>query len=153
MGSSVVFIDTNVLVYAIRPDDPNCDKAARAKHFLSECAKNKVHICIPAIVAAEFLFGCDSSFEETGKRLQENFCIIPFDFEAAIEFRQVVSKQRQRMKPGATQPVNSNREKRFRDCLIIATALAHKADELISFDQDLVTLAQALGIQAREPPP
>lgn len=145
-------MDTNVLVHAIRPHNPNGEQARRAKFFLSNCdkaEKDGVRLLVPAVVAAEFLCGCDSSFERSAEELQAKFPIIPFDLGAALRYREVwIAKCRLK----APLEENSSREKMARDAMIVAMALDRNVDEIVTFDNDLVRLAQACGVSAAEPP-
>ncbi|HOA51073.1 MAG TPA: PIN domain-containing protein [Thermogutta sp.] len=149
-----VILDTNILVYAIRPDDCNDDRAKRAKDFISDISRDdEADILIPAVVVAEFLCGCDSGFEDAVRNLQEHFKIVPFDMNAACQYRQVVTTRRRRS--GSDQDEAKQlaaAERNTVDEMIVATALAARAQELITYDQGLINLAKAVGIDAKEPP-
>ena len=139
-----VVVDTNALVWAIRPSDPGSEKAQRAKQFFDDAQD----IVVPAIVLTEFLAGCDSAFEEAFEEIQKGIKIAVFDAKAAFKYREIVwPKLKLRMKV----PTNSRRHDLMIDGMIIATALAYGATELVTFDQGLMTLACNCGLAAHEP--
>lgn len=143
---SPVVVDTNVLVWAIRPSDPASEKAQRAKQFFDDAQD----IVVPAIVLTEFLAGCDSAFEEAFEEIQKGIKIAVFDAKAAFKYREIVwPKLKLRMKV----PTNSRRQDLMIDGMIIATALAYEVSELVTFDNAVIELARLCGLEAHEPKP
>lgn len=122
-----ICLDTQILAWAMRGPRDAREEALREKslYLIHELEAQRADIIIPAVAVAEFLGLMPSSQRlPLVAALESTFQVIPFDPMAAFEFTRLPL-------------TGDSREKNKSDRMILATALAAKADVVYSEDQDL----------------
>ena len=147
----IICLDNHVLIWGIKEQ---CSKGQEAmipltKRFI-ESIDNDTSVLVPAIVVAEFLMPFPSEFHATIINLfNKNFIIAPFDALCASKFSVVWNtnkdKAEELLKAGAT------RGELKADGLIVATAIARKAECIYSYDKWISSIAKGF-IDVKEIP-
>lgn len=143
-------IDTAALIWGVRQKGEP-DKLERGQWLFRELEDINARIIVPSVVVAEYLVPVDSERRKSVvASLSERFIIHSFDVHCAViaaELHGLGDAQR----PKGTE----DRRKCLKaDCMIIATAFAHKADRFYSHDKDCRNFAETLsGWEVRDLPP
>ena len=142
---ALICLDSHVLIWGIKehsqPDQQ--DMIARAKNYLEHLDDNGDRVLLPAIVVAEFMMRIPEEHHATFVNLmRKSFFPAPFDTAAAMAFSKVWRSKK------STDEVQAliddpavRREELKADCMIVATAIAHKADAIITHDKKLAVFA------------
>ena len=135
-------LDTHVLIWGIKkqanPTQQNMiDRAAR---FIQWLEKEKHTVIIPAPVLGELLMKIPvEQHQNFISQFSKNFIIAPFDAHAASQFAYIWQKTGESYQ--SNNQGNSGREKIKVDCMIVAIAVAQKANVLYSEDADIIKIA------------
>lgn len=149
--SDIFCFDTQIIIWGIKNEategqEENIDKA---KSLLKKCQEENIRIIIPSIVLAEAIVPLSSARSvEFTNRISKITRIYPFDTGAAIKFSQIWKKCLHLAK----EKDDFNRTKMKADTMILAIALANKADCLYTEDKGLSNIAGDF-IQVRKLPP
>lgn len=143
---STVCFDTNIIINAIQENELE-ENIVKTKLLIHDCKVRKINIIIPSLVIAEILMGLEQekiSFfcSDIGKLAM----IVPFDIKAALEYGKI-----SRVKWTKRQDLDIPRNKMKIDMLIIATAIANKAECIYSEDEGLMRVADGF-IETRKLP-
>lgn len=147
----MICLDNHVLIWGIKGQctEGQEDMIPLAKKFIESMDKD---ICalIPAVVVAEYLMPIPlESHAEVINTLNRDFAIAPFDTLCASKFSLIwnanKSEAGELLKNGAT------RNELKVDSLIVATAVARKAECIYSYDKWIRTIAKGF-IEVREIP-
>lgn len=138
----IICLDTHALIWGIKEE---CTKGQEdmipvTKRFI-ESIDNDTSVLIPAIVVAEFLMRIPPDLHAMVINLfNKNYIIAPFDALCASKFSLVWNKNKDQaeelLKAGAT------RAELKADSLIVATAVARKAECIYSYDKWTKTFAK-----------
>ncbi len=152
---SLVCIDTNLLIWGIQQqahptqEDMIPKTIALLEFFAQKNADSKsmnFKLAVPAIVLGEFLLGCEN--EQDRKRLlrkiQEKFRVLEYNVIAAKFHSEIHnffkgSAEIKRLRENGTTRVALKA-----DLMIYATAKANQASLIITHDDDLLTISQAM---------
>ncbi|QPK64005.1 PIN domain-containing protein [Methylomonas sp. LL1] len=151
----LICLDMHAILWGIRKySTPGQeDMILRSEAFFSECRKNKVTMMIPSIVVGEFLTGIDSTQHSlVVNKLKEGFQICPYDYQASALFAKLWREKKYSGIIKNTQhDLQATRQELKADCMIVATAIAKKADVIYSHDNKLKNFAGD-SIEVREIP-
>lgn len=156
----IVCLDTHILIWGIqgKASPERKEMIDKARKFLQYLSRNKVIILVPAVVLAELLMDIPpDKHERFIQKFSASYQICPFGKREAVYFGKIWHT---RNMDGTIKAVKedlkglgvSARSKIKFDILIIATALAWKADKIISYDNGVKKLARDF-IAVEEIPP
>nr|VFK60538.1 MAG: PIN domain [Candidatus Kentron sp. TUN]VFK69972.1 MAG: PIN domain [Candidatus Kentron sp. TUN] len=120
------------------------DMIQRTKGFFSDCEEQKTIIMVPFVVVGEFLTGFpENEHALIIKSLHDSFIISPYDLQASLIFASLFSKKTKSREINQIKiDHQSTRAELKADSMIVATAIAKKAEILYSHDQALKKFAQ-----------
>jgi predicted nucleic acid-binding protein len=150
---SLVCFDNHVLIWGIKEQSTEGqeDKIALAKSFI-ENLKNDDLVIIPSIVLAEFLIPIPPQLHAMVINLfTKKFLIAPFDALAASKFSLIW--QTNKPPEVAKQLIEDDATKAElrADSMIVATAVAQKAECIYSYDKGIKSFAKGF-IEVKEIP-
>lgn len=151
---SLVCLDNHVLIWGIKeqPTDGQEEMVSRTKAFIESLNNDETIVLIPSVVIAEFLMPVPSEFHAMVINLfNKNFIIAPFDALAASKFSLIWNAYKP---PDEAKELIDNQATRAElkaDSMIVATAIARKADYIVSHDTWLKTIAKNF-IEVKEIP-
>ncbi len=131
----MVCLDTHIIVWAIRKDCTNGQEemVPRATALIHGLREEKAKIMVPACVLGEFLAAMHPSlYREVQAFMEGRFFIAPYDGKAAL-----IAGEMMYARGSFSELVKSSGIRRNEvrtDAEIIATAIAHKADKIITQD-------------------
>ena len=141
---SLICFDNHVLIWGIKEQakEGQEDKISLAKRFIDKLGDDD-NVLIPSIVMAEFLIPIPPELHATVINLfNKNYIIAPFDALAASKFSLIW----QTNKPAETakQLIKdyATRAELRADSMIVATAVAWKAECIYSYDKWVKTFAK-----------
>ena len=138
----IICLDNHVLIWGIREQctQGQEEMIPRTKRFI-ESIDSDTLVLVPAIVVAEFLMPVPPELHAMVINLfNKNFIIAPFDALCASKFSIIWNKN----KDGAKELLVGGETKAElkADSLIVATALARKAECIYSYDKWVRTFAK-----------
>lgn len=145
-----VCLDAHVLIWGLQGNasSQRQEMIPKAKNFLKYLSENNIIILIPSAVLAELLmYVPPEEHERFIQKFSISYQICPFGKKEAIYFGKIWyaknnDKTIEEVKEDLKNLGISAKSKIKFDILIIATALAHKADKIISHDDDVKKLAE-----------
>lgn len=147
MGSQLVSIDTQILIWGVRADGPE-DKRSRAKSLLEQLGTNKNHVIISSVAVAEFLIPVhDSNKSKVISAVSETFTIMPFDARCCELASRLYTQWKPRYQDGAP----GTRDFLKADAMIVATAKIFGATIFYSEDKRCREMASSV-LDAKEMP-
>ncbi len=149
----IVCIDTNVAIWGVKGKATlgQEEMIHKARWLFQLCENDGTRILLPSVVVAEMLSGVPAAGR--GKILevcQRSFVIPAFDSRAALVYADLWP-----VEPDvrdALRQSGATRKSMKADCMIIATAVASKAEYLYSHDSDIRRLARGVEIEVRDLP-
>lgn len=126
-------VDSNILIWGVKRQG---DRVAQAAEFIDWAGANNHRLLAPTVAIHEMMI------ERVGEDrrgvwlhvLQTQFVIAAFDLRAADLAARLEATHR--------RPDDANRYKNRFDLQIVATALGHDADAIISYDDDIERIAR-----------
>ena len=154
---AVVCLDSNVVIWGFvgEADRNNFDKLEKSRQLIEECSKLGVNAFIPSIVLAEVVSGCEN-IDKAAKLysgITKKFRVAPFDGFAAYHYA-LLWQRKKELQRNRNQNLSGRRDALKADCMIIATAIALKAECIFTGNNEVKVfreLAQAK-IQVEAPP-
>lgn len=142
----LICLDTQLVQWGVlkRASSPNYDYLIpRAQDFLDWLGNQKVEVMLPSIVVGELLAPLDAT--ERIKALNditEKWIIAPYDLPASLQFAIMrgVAENKQLMRE-LRKDQRTTRSVLIADLMIVATAVAYKADKIYTWDQDILEFA------------
>jgi predicted nucleic acid-binding protein len=129
----LICIDTNILIWGVQGVARAGQEGMieRTQRFLRRLAADGEQIMVPAVVVGEYLYAFPADEHEAQiQALSANFFLPPFDIRCAA-----IASRIQTVGP-AVQGVAGVRNTLKADCQIIATAICHGADRIITANVD-----------------
>ena len=150
---SLICFDNHILIWGIKEQakEGQEDKISLAKRFITKLSDDD-NVLIPSIVMAEFLIPIPPDQHAMVINLfNKNFIIAPFDAHAASKFALIW--QTNKPPDTAKQLIKdyATRAELRADSMIVATAVARKAECIYSYDRWVKTFAEGF-IEVREIP-
>jgi predicted nucleic acid-binding protein len=143
-----VCVDNHVLLWGLREvaTPGQEDMIPRTKRFLAECQEQKVRVLVPSVVLAELLTAIEPRHHAlTTNLLEKSFPVLPFDAAASQVFARL---WQQRKESGLLERLKNEdgavRQELKADCMIVATALAQRAEAIYSHDDKLRKFADGV---------
>lgn len=152
-----ICLDTNVLIWGVQGESHPTQRhmIRRTKQCLEFWEEAKVDIIVPAIAASEFLchFDSDREREAYANILSRRFTIANYDARCGLIFAQIWNAN---ASPSARKKLHEEHQVYKTvlkaDCMIIATAIERRCDEICSNDSSsLVPMAQGF-IEVKDVP-
>lgn len=113
----------------------------RAQDLIHTLEKSRSQVIVPSMVLAELLMPVsEADYGKLFSELNRKFMIVPFDAQAAFHFATLWKKHKQRQP--TTDQNKPTRAKMKTDFMIVATAIARKANCIYSADGDVKNFAQ-----------
>lgn len=140
----IVFLDNNILSWALKssgiPDESgNVDKSKSLLDFLT--IENSL-VYIPSIVVTEFLNNIPIENHQLHiESLSKRFRIVPFDTAAARETSRLFRLRDADETIKQMKKENISNRTIKADCMIVGTAISHKATIIYSDDKGLKNIA------------
>jgi|SRR5690554_1571011 len=140
-----IVFDTHILIWGIKeeakPDQE--EMIERTRQFIEQCLAKGTRILVPSVVVGELLTAVEMrSHVMTLNLLQSAFIVPPYDAAASAIFARLWQKKQE---SGAIDKIRrelgATRQELKADCMIVATAVAQKADALYSHDAKLARFA------------
>lgn len=133
----VACFDSNIVGWAIRGDATSGqeDNILKARALFKTCKEKNIKILIPAIAFGEVL--CPISLEQQkdfGLVMMKEYLITPFDAQCAMEFSKLWKEKSDSQKEEVSRKMKP-------DYMILATAIAKKAEVLYTEDRKLQRFA------------
>ena len=137
----LVCLDTQIIIWGVKGEATQGQEhmPAKAKAFIAELAKSKVECIIPAIAVAECLFKAPQKREAMLSVFNQCFRVAPFDLAAAEKYVSMYDNESFR---NARQQSGASRETIRIDGMIVAIAVANKAECIYSDDEHVGRLAR-----------
>jgi predicted nucleic acid-binding protein len=140
-----VVVDTHILIWGIKEQaDPGQEEMIeRTRQFIDQCNTKGTHILVPSVVVGELLTAVEvQSHLMTLNLLQTAFVVPPYDAAASAIFARLwQKKQESGVIENIRKELGATRQELKADCMIVATAVAQKADALYSHDAKLASFA------------
>ncbi len=142
----MICFDTQILIWGIqgasRPDQSNM--VGRTQRYIDQLDRDGERVMIPAPALAEYLAGFDVDGQERQLQILERSFLIPsLDAPAAALAARILA-QRELIRD-LSRDHNVRRQELKVDVLIVATAIVHQADTLVSEDPHIRQLVAASG--------
>lgn len=145
--TKVVCLDTQLLQWGLlkNPSYNNGDLVEKAQDFLDWLDKQNPDVVIPSIVVGELLVTLNPDQKTLAlNELVSKWKVIPYDILAAMQFsvmrdKKHVRKLMQDIRDSAGQ--KTTRATLTADLMIVATAIAHQADVIYTWDDDILKFA------------
>ena len=141
---SLICFDTQVLIWGIKEQatEGQEDNIALAKRFIDKLS-NDDYVLIPSIVMAEFLIPIPPELHATVINLfKKNYIIAPFDAFAASKFSLIWQTNKPKETKNQLAKDYTTRAELRADSMIVATAVAQKAECIYSYDKWVKTFAK-----------
>ena len=138
----IVCLDTQILIWGVKGEATQGQEhmTAKAKAFIADLAKQKVKCIIPAIAVAECMFKASPEKREAILSVfRQCFHVAPFDLAAAEKYVSMYDNESFR---NARQQSGASRETIRIDGMIVAIAVANKAECIYSDDEHVRPLAK-----------
>jgi predicted nucleic acid-binding protein len=135
----LVCFDTHMIIWGVqglnaKPGREE-ERIEKAKYLISTCEENDVKIMVPSIVLSEVLCALHMNHHvKVAELMHRRFIVSPFDVQSAIQFARIWSNKK--------KITEISRHEMKADYMIIATALARKAECIYSEDKGLKNFAQ-----------
>lgn len=141
---SVVCVDTQILIWAIRGVGANEYKLTMAKEFMKLLDARKDRIIIPYIVVGEMLVPVEEwNIKQVVSQYKSDWRIAEYNMACAIQFAKMRRNHALEQRRISLQQVEKRtRAELIADVMIIATAIAYDADIIYSHDEPLRKLAK-----------
>lgn len=140
-----IVIDNHLLVWGMKEESEQGQEEMipMTKSFFEHCKQKNIEILVPAVVAGELLTAIEPKHHQIVLNLlQSSFVVPPYDAAAAIIFARL---WRERKESGQVKRMQTDlqatRQELKADCMIVATALAQKAEAIYSHDVKLKAFA------------
>lgn len=150
---SLICFDTHILIWGIKEQakEGQEDKISLAKRFISKLSADD-NVLIPSIVLAEFLIPIPlEQHARVINLFNKKFIIAPFDALAASKFSLIWQTNKPPEPAKQLIKDNATRAELRANSMIVATAVARKADCIYSYDKGVKTFAKGF-IEVREIP-
>jgi predicted nucleic acid-binding protein len=151
----IVCVDNHALIWGIREhaDDGQEVMISRTKAFFEDCRKNKIMIMVPSIVVGELLTAIEPKhYAMIVNLLKSSFQIEPYDAQASALFAKLWREKKESgLVDSIKNELQATRQELKADCMIVATAIAKKAEVIYSHDIKLKNFANG-NIAVREIP-
>lgn len=128
----MICLDTAVLIWGVqgKADAAGPDMVARTERYLQQLEKEKRQLLIPTPVVVEYLAGITTERRaRQHELLQRRFYIPAFDAPSAVLAAELWSEVSNRHDDAQQRP---DRQCVKTDCLIIATAIHHRAECIVT---------------------
>ncbi|MEM9214632.1 MAG: PIN domain-containing protein [Cyanobacteria bacterium P01_F01_bin.150] len=135
---NLVCFDTQILIWGVKQQATPGQEAniEKARHLIQMCDENNIRVIVPSIVVAELLCNLPKKIHNDFRQLMQNrFIVSPFDTQAALHFANMWQSR-------STNRGGISRSEMKADFMIIAIALAHKAECIYSEDDGLTKFAK-----------
>lgn len=132
----VVCLDTPIVIWAVRgwATAGQEDMVRRAQHYLNGLVEAKARVLVPAPVICEYMSAVAPPDHETVlATLDKHFFLAPLDARAAALAGEMMYNGDSTYKEHRKSSGKGRNEVRT-DVLIIATAIAHKAEKVVTND-------------------
>ncbi|WP_421718341.1 type II toxin-antitoxin system VapC family toxin [Algiphilus sp.] len=140
-----IAIDSHLLIWGMKEEsEPGQeDMIPTTKAFFEHCKQKNIEILVPAVVVGELLTAIEPKHHPIVLNLlQSSFVVPPYDAAAAAIFARL---WRDRKESGQVKKIQvelqATRQELKADCMIVATALAQKAEAIYSHDAKLKAFA------------
>jgi predicted nucleic acid-binding protein len=141
----LVCLDTHILIWGIKEEasPERVEMIPRAKYLFSEFTKAHTKALIPSVVIGEFLLRIPASMHITVLNLmREIFITAPYDLQAAARFASLwQERSANNLIKDLQDELQATRAELRADCMIVATAITHKASCIYSHDRKLKAFA------------
>jgi len=147
-------LDNHALIWGIKEQakEGQEDMIPRTKAFIESIDDDETSVLIPSIVIAEFIMPVPPELHAMVINLfNKNFIIAPFDALAASKFALVWQAYKPPEEAKELIRNEATRAELKADTMIVATAIARKADCIYSHDKWLTTIAKNF-IEVKEIP-
>ena len=139
------FIDTNILIWAIRGEATQGKETQvlKSQNLIEWLNDNSIRIMTSSICLGEFLTGVDvSKHTALTNAIKRSFMLYTYDDACALKAAWLWKKRKEDIKTLRSQSTeNGHRAKIINDVMIVATALVHGADMIYTNDTDINTIA------------
>jgi predicted nucleic acid-binding protein len=139
-----VALDTQVLIWGVKEEATPGQEVmiARAKRYMEHLSHGGQTVVVPTAVLAELLMRCPIEMHAAVMNLfNQGTDIAAFDPIAVRHFGRLWHARQAALAPLKAANPSATREKLKLDCLIVATALAAKADLICSHDPFVAVFA------------
>jgi predicted nucleic acid-binding protein len=139
----MICFDTQTLIWGVQAyaTPGQEDMVARARRYIAFLQKQNERLMVPAPVVAEYLAGFEPEKQQRQlQQIEHHFVVAAFDIHAATLAAQILAR-RPEVEQLQREDYEGRRQKLRIDVFIVATAIAHAADALISHDPGLVKLS------------
>ncbi len=151
----LVCLDTHLLIWGVKEEAEAGQESMipKTKAFLKHLDRSGDKVAIPSIVLGEFLMRVPADdHAQIINYLTRKFIILPCDLIAASMFARIWrSKQDDNTYDRLREDFSASREELKADCFIVATAVAHNASCIYSYDPKLAKFAEGY-IEVKEMP-
>ncbi len=150
----LICLDNHALIWGIKEQakEGQEDMIPRTKAFIESINNDETSVLIPSVVVAEFLMPVPPALHAMVINLfNKNFIIAPFDALAASKFSLVSQTYKPPEEAKELIKNEATRAELKADTMIVATAVARKADCIYSHDNWLKVLAKNF-IEVKEIP-
>ncbi|HTU22500.1 MAG TPA: hypothetical protein VMG10_30965 [Gemmataceae bacterium] len=149
----MICFDTQALIWGVQSTGHSGreDIVARARRYIEWLSKSKTPIMIPAPAVTEYLVAFDP--DEQQRQLQvieRSFFVAAFDLPAARMAARILGRRLEMHRIESDHCVR--RQQLKVDVFIVATAIVHHAERLISHDAHMGKLAEGTSLQVCEIP-
>jgi predicted nucleic acid-binding protein len=138
-------VDTHILIWGIKEQaEPGQEEMIeRARQFIDQCKTEGTHILVPSVVVGELLTAIEAQFHPmTLNLLQSAFVVPPYDAAASAIFARLWQKKQESGEiEKIRRELSATRQELKADCMIVATAVAQRANALYSHDAKLASFA------------
>lgn len=143
---SIVCIDTQILYWAIvKKAPPNSEHLiATAGEFMQWVEEKKFTVIVPTIVLGEMLVPIPKeNHAQVLKQFRQDWMIVDYDVRAASIFADMRHDHiiQNRFRELRTMHPDTTKKELVADVMIIATAIAHRANTIYSHNRDLRAMA------------
>lgn len=136
-----VAFDNHVLLWGIREHATSGQEEMipRTKQLLEECHRSKMTMMIPSVVLAELLTAIEpKNHAMVHNLIKQSFLVPPFDSASSVIFARLwQERQESGVIDQIRKDLGATRQELKADCMIVASAIAHKADVIYSHDEKL----------------
>jgi predicted nucleic acid-binding protein len=136
--NSLVFLDTHILIWSIKEEATLGQEQMipKAKKLLDDILKSQSRAVISSIVVSEFLTNIPSSSMLANlQKIQETFMVVPFDVKSALMCAKIWQENQDSKLISDLKELGVSNRKLKADCMIVASAVAYKANCIYSHDK------------------
>lgn len=142
---SSAFIDTNILIWAIRGEATQGQEAQvlKSQNLIDWLNDNSTRIMTSSICLGEFLTGVNvSKHTALTNVIKRSFMLYTYDDACALKAAWLWKKRKENIKELRNKASeNGHRAKIINDVMIVATALVQGADVIYTNDTDIKSIA------------